>query len=66
MTNAQAQGYAVVALHRIINDGNLNVSDKKITELCRQLDRQMYDLMDIMFEEEAEKKARRILEGRVG
>lgn len=65
MTNAQAQGYAVVALHRIISDGNLNVSDKKKTELCRQLDRQMYDLMDIMFEEEVEEKAGRILEDRL-
>ncbi len=65
MTNAQAQGYAVVALHRIISDGHVNLSAKKKTELCRLLDRQMYDLMDIMFEEEAEKKAGRILEGRV-
>lgn len=66
MTNVQAQGYAVVALNKIISDGYVNVSDKKKTELCRQLDRQMYDLMDIMFEEEAEEKAGRILEGRLG
>ena len=66
MTNEQAQGYAVVALYKIISDGHVNVSNKKKTELCRLLDRKMYDIMDIMFEEEAEKKAGRILEGRVG
>ncbi|OPX46433.1 hypothetical protein CLHUN_02490 [Ruminiclostridium hungatei] len=62
MTNAQAQGYAVVALSRLIAAGRIKGNR---AELCRLLDRKMYDLMDIMFEEEAEEKAGRILEGRV-
>lgn len=62
MTNAQAQGYAVVALSRLIAAGYIKGNK---TELCRLLDRKMYDLMDIMFEEEAEEKAAIILQGMV-
>jgi hypothetical protein len=61
MTNAQAQGYAVVALRRLIGSGYIN-GDKK--ELCSLLDREMKALMDFETEEEVEEMAIRILQGK--
>ncbi|WP_024834180.1 hypothetical protein [Ruminiclostridium josui] len=60
MTNAQAQGYAVIALSKLICSGHIKGNKKN---LCELLDREMYSLMDIMSEEEAEEKAGRILQG---
>lgn len=64
MTNAQAQAYAVIALNRLIGSGYTKTTGCEKKQLCKLLDREMYDLMDIMSEEEAEEKAIRILEGR--
>lgn len=63
MTNAQAQGYAVVALRNLLREKGWHSADTK--DYCKYLDREMYDLMDILSEEEAENKAGRILEGRI-
>jgi hypothetical protein len=61
MTNSQAQGYAVVALRNLLREKGWHTAD--IKDYCKYLDREMYDLMDIMFEEEAEEKASKILQG---
>ncbi len=62
MTNAQAQGYAVVTLRNLIKNGIVKADT---TEACRAIYRGMYDLMDIMSEEEAEEKSIRVLQGMV-
>ena len=60
MTNAQAQGYAVVALKNILKDKGWHPKD--IKDYCRYLDREMYNLMDIMDETTAEGVAVKILQ----
>jgi hypothetical protein len=59
LTNAQAQ--AVVALRNLIKDGTIKADNT--ARACRALDREMYGLMDMVSEEDAEVKAGRILEG---
>jgi hypothetical protein len=61
MTNAQAQAYAIIALRNLLREKGWHAAD--IKDYCKYLDREMYDLMDIMSEEEAEQKANRILQG---
>lgn len=61
MTNAQCQAYAVIAVRNIIRDGIIKADTK---DACRAIDRELYDLFDLISEEEAEEKAIRILEGR--
>lgn len=63
MTNTEAQGYAVIALRNLLHDKGWHSND--IKDYCKELDREMYDLMDIMTEEEAERKAGRVLEGKI-
>jgi hypothetical protein len=62
LTNSQAQGYAVVALRNLIKRGIVK-ADVQTTSLA--LDCEMYYLMDMVSEEEAEEKAGRILQGMV-
>jgi hypothetical protein len=62
LTNSQAQGYAVLALKNLIKRGIVKADT---TKACCALDREMYDIMDMVDEEEAEEKATRILRGMV-
>lgn len=62
MTNAQAQDYAVLALRNLLGEKGWHTSD--IKDYCRYLDREMYDLMDLMSENEAEVKASQVLSGK--
>lgn len=54
MTNAQAQAYAVVALH------NIGITDPSVLQ---RLDHEMYSLFDLFDEGEIERKAQRLLQG---
>jgi len=62
VTNPQAQGYAVVALRNLLREKGWHPAD--IKDYCRYLDREMYDLMDLMSENEAEVKASQVLSGK--
>jgi hypothetical protein len=60
LTNAQAQGYAVIALRNLLKEKGWHPAD--IKDYCRYLDREMYDLMDVLTEEEVNEKAIRIMQ----
>lgn len=61
MTNAQAQSYAIIALKNILKYKGWHLKD--IKDYCKDIDREMYDLMDIMDEVTAESTASKILQG---
>lgn len=63
MTNAQAQGYAVVALKNMIKAGDIPANKYSCADLCKALDYEMSCLFDEVAEEEAEQRAARILQG---
>ncbi|HZJ78297.1 MAG TPA: hypothetical protein VFD52_05830 [Clostridia bacterium] len=49
MTNAQAQGYAVMALRNLLREKGWHPTD--IRDYCRYLDMEMHVLMDFISEE---------------
>ena len=63
MTNAQAQAYAVMALHDMIKNGEISTKGKSIDEACHKLNRQMHWIFDQYTEKQAESIGDKILEG---
>lgn len=59
MTNAQAQGYAIIALKNLIDAGTIKTNNKNI---FRALDHELYGIFNMVGEEEAELIAEQILQ----